>query len=361
MSKTAVVISGGSARGAYAAGLLGTYFRCYPQHANKIDIVSGTSTGSLVAPMLALGLSETKYLDKMVDGYRVASSDLFFTKPKTITWRVVNWLLAKVMDTQTASMLSMLGETGATLDTTPFKSFVWKHFDDEALTKLFAGNVECVVNCVSAQTGKVVSISSKQEGMDPETYRNAIYSSCLQPLIMPLNTFSEIGHPPQDYMDGGVREVVPVYSAWEVGATKVLVISLFRDKDQDQFQPGPFAGPKNVIQLLLRVVVGLLNGEVEQDDVLQARYLATIGRLTSLCQDNNISTNRELDLLLPEEQARFKTSSVFNRLYVHRPQDSSILVDGLEWTKEEMDSSISCGQHIALGKEGRRIYDFLDT
>ena len=46
--------AGGTARGAYAAGLLQRLFAGAPQLAQHVQILSGTSTGSLIAPMLGL-------------------------------------------------------------------------------------------------------------------------------------------------------------------------------------------------------------------------------------------------------------------------------------------------------------------
>ncbi|MHB8872701.1 MAG: patatin-like phospholipase family protein, partial [Myxococcaceae bacterium] len=127
--KTAIVISGGTARGAYAAGLVSALFSGHPELGPKVQIVSGTSTGSLIAPMLSLYLGDpvknAPLLALIEDRYRVASTAVFRDEPKSCIWRggvKLGRLLG--MKEGDAQMVAMLGEGGTVLDTAPLRGIV---------------------------------------------------------------------------------------------------------------------------------------------------------------------------------------------------------------------------------------------
>lgn len=364
--KTAVVVSGGTAKGAYAAGLLEALFKRFPELADRVQIVSGTSTGSLVAPMLALYLlsGNTQLLDIMIDRYHVPSTAVFRDEPRKLLWCLVQRLVRPFLDDTQARMVAMLGETGAALDTTPLRAIIAAEYTDARFNELRQGcdRVACLVNCVSAQTGGVVAFSSADPAMTPQVFRDAIYASCLQPIFMPLQTIKRAGDlHSEDYMDAGVRDVVPAYSAWKAGATRMLLVTLFREGDA--WVDGPFTGRKNLLGLLQRVVLGLLNQEVEDDDLLQARYLATIGKLLRWALAHGGSADAlavELSALIAEEQEHFSGPHFLDRLFVHRPSPSAPLVADFRWTAEQMARSIDAGRAVVTSTdEGQRMRDFL--
>ncbi|MHB8872702.1 MAG: hypothetical protein ACYC8T_03350, partial [Myxococcaceae bacterium] len=236
----------------------------------------------------------------------------------------------------------------------------------ELLQELFAAQdrIDCVVNCASAQTGGVRTFSSAADGMTPAMFRDAIYASCLQPIFMPLqpiNVPDGKGVPgPQEFMDGGVRDVVPAYGAWKAGATRMLLISLFNENDsatKDQ----RFGGREHLLELLERVVVGLLDQEVQEDDLLQARYLTTIGKLVSFAKGHGAAgpeLDRLLSDLIAEERAHFKEPCFLDELYIHRPAKDVKLMDRFEWEKGDMEASIAAGKNAAES-EGPAMRDFL--
>ncbi|MGZ3423189.1 MAG: patatin-like phospholipase family protein, partial [Polyangiales bacterium] len=54
MPGNALVISGGTAKGAYAAGLIHRLFSRHEELRSHVRYFSGTSTGALIVPILAL-------------------------------------------------------------------------------------------------------------------------------------------------------------------------------------------------------------------------------------------------------------------------------------------------------------------
>lgn len=368
-ARSALVISGGTARGAYAAGLLQSLFARSPELAGHVQILSGTSTGSLIVPMLGLycldPLRHAGLLDVIVRHYQVPSSEVFRDEPSGLFWSLVRRALSVLgLPPTEARMASMLGETGAVLDPSPLRRTIEAEYRDERLTELFAGRdrVECLVSCVSMQTGGVVGFSSADPAMTPARYRDAIYASCMQPVFMPLAPITDANGATEEYIDGGIRDVVPADAAWKAGATRMLAISLYPDDVASHSTKERFAGRAQLLNLTQRVVVGLLDDEVQDDDVLQARYLATMGKLVGFAVRHGASPSALAELLAslaPEERARFVEPLVFDRLYVHRPASTAPLVEAYRWNADGMRSSIEAGRAAAEGDEGRKMRDFL--
>lgn len=365
--KNALVISGGTARGAYAAGLVEGLFTRFPALTEHVHLLSGTSTGSLIAPMLGLYcLDRDKHagaLELIVKRYQVPSSEAFVDEPRKLLWRALRWIIARLWKDEVARSVTMLGETGAVLDASPLRKTVEREYTDALLGELFAARdrLQVYVNCVSAQTGSLVAFSSADPAMTPARFRDAIFASCMQPVFMPLVQMQEEGET-HDYMDGGVRDVVPADSAFWGGATRLLAIALFHEKDGTSVQDGSFAGRKNIARLVGRVVLGLLDQEVQDDDVLQARLLTTVGKLVRHARERGASdeTVRELLAHLTEaERARFTGDRVLHSLYVHRPASDVPLEEQFRWTADGMTKSIDAGRRAARGEEGERMRDFL--
>jgi len=170
---------------------------------------------------------------------------------------------------------------------------------------------------------------------------------------MPLQ---DIEHPKlgkQQYMDGGIRDVIPIRAAWLAGATRIFAIAL--SEQETASTEDRFDGSGSVVQLLMRVLLGLLNQEVADGDISEARYLATIGRLARLVPKERL--DEALSLIVPEERARFTGDDTFRDLLVHRPASS--LNNKITWTKQQMTRWIADGEAVAETPEGRRIDEFL--
>ena len=365
---TALVVSGGTARGAYAAGLLQALFARFPELSGRIDIFSGTSTGALIVPMLALwSLDPVRHaglLDLIVRHYQVASTEVFRDEPKSLLWSSVRWLLGLFLGPAEARMVAMLGEVGAVLDPSPLKRTIETEFTDARLEELFGARdrVQCIVNCVSLQRGSVVTFSSADPKMTCARFRDAIYASCIQPVFMPVATVTDAEGKTEEYLDGGIRDVVPFYSAWRAGATRAVALSLYPDDPSSRATSEHFAGRAQLLALAKRVVVDLLDGEVGDDDVLQARYLSTIGKAVGLAKRLGASTEEMSELLSgldAEERAHFEGPTVFDHLLVHRPAPDVPLVEAFRWDADGMRASIEAGQAVAKGETGTKIRDFV--
>jgi hypothetical protein len=256
-----------------------------------------------------------------------------------------------------ANLIGNIVERGSGLDTEPLRRMIAREYTDDLLEELFRhrDRVEAIVNCVSAQSGRVETFSSADRAIVPEIFRSAIYASCLQPIFMPLCTIDHPRHGPQQYMDGGVRDVIPIRAAWNAGASRVLAIAL--SDRETPVQKERYEGFASVPRLLLRVLVGLLDQEVADDDIHEARYIATIGRLARFAPPEEL--HRALELIDPKERPRFCGEHPLHDLYVHRPDPAVKLSDDFEWTRRQMEEWILAGKKAAEGAEGLRMEAFL--
>jgi predicted acylesterase/phospholipase RssA len=193
--------------------------------------------------------------------------------------------------------------------------------------------------------------------MTASVYRDAIYASCLQPIFMPLQRVKHpSNHHAQEYMDGGIRDVIPVRAAWDRGATRVLAIALANPRTEPMKED--FGGRSNLFKLLFRGMLGLLDQEVADDDIHEARYLATIGRLARHVPVEHLE--QELSLLAKEERERYLAPERFDAFYVHRPSPHAGLKEDLKWTKQQMIGWVQQGRQAVRNGEGDRLARFLE-
>ncbi len=356
MSENALVISGGTAKGAYAAGLIHGLFSRDEELREHVRYFSGTSTGALIVPILALYCATGKrdYLDLIRSRYEVDSDAVWDPTPKTWKGKLVERLVRPRVG-KPAPLVGHIVEVGSGLDTEPLRETIEREYSDDLLQELFdqRDKVEAIVNCISAQSGRNDMFSSADRQMTPAMYRSAIFASCMQPILMPLEdiTHPKIGR--EQYMDGGIRDVIPIRAAWQAGATRVFAIAL--SEPETAHTDERFEGPGGVVKLLLRVLLGLLNQEVADGDISEARYIATIGRLVRFVPKERL--DEELSLITSDERPRFQGDHVLHDLLVHRPQGD--LNNRIAWTKDQMTHWIADGEAAATSEEGRRIDAFL--
>ncbi|MEN8144217.1 MAG: patatin-like phospholipase family protein [Gemmatimonadota bacterium] len=214
--RTALVVSGGGAKGAFAVGAI--------EHLVNVknvsfDMVVGTSTGSLIGPFVAsneLALLRAQYLDLRIDQ--------FFRK---------------------RNVLVSLFAFKSVFDASPFRAVLKQRFDAARADRILNSKIRTIIATVSLQSGKVTyfyaggdgtKIGVPPEAANPVKIRDramllrAIEASSNQPVFMPPvrirtspNQLLENAH---QYVDGGVGEYAPIRVALENGAKHVYAIVL---------------------------------------------------------------------------------------------------------------------------------------
>jgi predicted acylesterase/phospholipase RssA len=265
----ALVLSGGSANGAFTAGSMWRLFEILDACRGvagggcgdaRIDLVAGTSTGSLIGVLVDMYFTrgmERRAKDLLVQNYTcTVASDLYCLHS---TW---DWELA-----------------------TNLRGLV--HFDgihdrlDKAMGPELAQNgTELVTVSVDYASGDVYGVSDQDpidsgpSGATPDAEKerhegriNAVMASIVEPVLAdPVDWLPARGkRVTGTFIDGGIRSGLPVLQATQRGAERVLLFS------NSGIEPDRIANPENAFGVLMRsldLMVGQPRvGEVQQGEL----------------------------------------------------------------------------------------------
>ncbi|HEX8426563.1 patatin-like phospholipase family protein [Hymenobacter sp.] len=266
MAKTALVVSGGGSKGAFAVGAL-QYINQHVQALDTFDLYCGTSTGSLIVPFAACG--ELALLEKLYTTLR--QDDL-----------VKLGAIANLV-------------TGISLhDATPLKNQIDTLLTQAHYDLLQTKNASLFLATVCLQTERLVYWSTRavaatthydvERVQNVTDLRRAMLASCCQPVFMQPVEVRKGVVPVRQYVDGGVREATPLQAAIDQGAEVIYAITL-----APQQTPADNTTKTSAIQILERTI-DLFSEDVGENDYRVAqlyeqgnRYLQAI-RATLLAQ-----------------------------------------------------------------------------
>jgi predicted acylesterase/phospholipase RssA len=285
---TAIVMSGGSANGAFSAGaiwrLLGILEQCRGKPAPegcgdaRIDLVAGTSTGTLIGTLV----------------------DLFHVQGKE---RLARELLVSNYTCSVESDLYCVNST-----------WVWNLGDDvrglvrfDGIDQKLRGIVspalinnatELVAVSVDYNSGDVYGVSDQ----DPEDLPanqsqradgliQSIMASIVEPVLAePVDWVpSKAGQTKGTFVDGGVRSGLPLLQAMQRGAERVLLIST------GNLDAEPKPPPEHAFSILMRTL-DLFVAQPRVGEVQQAEMAAVSRRYAefNVCQDRLVGVPNEV-------------------------------------------------------------------
>ncbi|GAB3496372.1 hypothetical protein GCM10027341_15030 [Spirosoma knui] len=207
MAKTALIISGGGSKGAFAVGAL-SFVHQHVQPIDRFDIYCGTSTGSLIVPLAALG--------------EMALLEQIYTT------------------TRQADVLNMGGIgnliSGVSLhDATPLKRLIETNLTDVRFNRLTASGKPVFLATICLQTERLVYFTmqpaSRNAAYDVNQIqtatdlRRAMLASSCQPVFMQPVEWRPGAVPVRQYVDGGIRELTPLQAAIDNGAETIIAIT----------------------------------------------------------------------------------------------------------------------------------------
>ena len=209
MSTRALVISGGGSLGAWAVGALRWLIE--EQH-EQFNWVVGTSTGALIAPMAALG-----GIDVLRQVYTHANESAVLGS--RLPWRgflsngIVGWIAGKDSIYTTAPLRRLIEQ-----QITAERFDRLRSDEDPAIPEVWV----CAVNIHS---GEKEFFSPRDAEMTRDKFIDCMIASATIPILM---SRTQIGDRPDSpwYIDGGIRDTVPLGKAIELGATEMRVIIL---------------------------------------------------------------------------------------------------------------------------------------
>lgn len=262
MNQLAWVFSGGGAKGAFGAGVFARIVEIYPTL--RWQIVTGTSTGSLIAPFAALADSDRARVQQLVTLYgSVRKKDVF----------------------KSNFLLNPFDLPEGLVNLKPLRKLVNAALSSDAVTALADGAVDLVVPAVNLQTAALTLCTQErnqqrirdwyaqqQIPVPLEFWPFAdLNESLLASSAVPLGTapiqsdshrYAYKGKSKRhQYVDGGVFDKAPLREALALGATEAIVVMM--SPTQPAAKLKPFS---NLIEVGLRAV-DLLQDELLRGDI----------------------------------------------------------------------------------------------
>lgn len=336
MPRTALVVSGGSSKGAFAVGAAQSLRDDYG--VGPFDMVAGTSTGAIIAPLAALGR-----LDEL--------ERLYTSFETTAVFIVLNDALE-------------IFRRGYLLDSAPLRATLNAEYSPALFNDLVAAGragKQMIVTACELQSGRVtyfhigpppavtpdrvlVEITSR------ELLVQAVMASAMQPVLMPLEVIDG-----RQYCDGGVRETAPIDVVVGAGATDVYAVVLTAESE------AAIVGPVNGLVAGLERTIDLFTQEVVRDDMasptlardvvvhaaalraaLVARFPGQVGTI-----DGAFASVAATD---PYRAAHIV------QLHIIRPK-AKLLDDSLHFTRDDMRRMVGLGRERVQELFGAAIPD----
>ncbi len=209
--KQALVISGGGSKGAFSVGVIKDLVQTYRL---DFDILVGTSTGALIAPLVALG-----EIDKLENLYTTVTNDKIIKK-YNFGERVLNGDIS----------IFTFG---------PLKEIIKNIYTDDYFNRLMNSGKEVYLTTVCLQTEELVVFTTAKNPQPSKYYkartlvngaqfRAAVLASASQPVFTPPVKVDENVPGAQNknyqYVDGGVREYAGIAMAVDAGAAEIFTI-----------------------------------------------------------------------------------------------------------------------------------------
>lgn len=231
MTKRALVLSGGGARGAYQVGVLKAIADLHEKSAqNPFSIISGTSAGAINAVTLATSANNFRLAVKKLEK---------FWQQLTVeqVYKAGIWDLAVSGGTLLLSMLNKgIGKKQplAFLNNEPLRQLLSRTIQfDNIQKRIDAGYLDAViVNATGYTSGEAVSFfqarkeisgwrKGRRVGITTQLAVKHLMASSAIPTIFPAEKVSR-----EYFGDGALRQLAPLSPVLKLGAEKVLVIGV---------------------------------------------------------------------------------------------------------------------------------------
>ncbi len=308
--KLALVLSGGGAKGAFAAGAI-KYLMI--DLGLKFDLVVGTSTGALIAPLVA-----SQEIANLVHFYEnVQQQDILTDRPDLLAF-----LFSDALN-----------------DAKPLERLIHKFFGDpNRYKRLLQSPTEMFVTVVNMQTG-AIEYGNPHVDSKPILLKKILASACI-PVMMPpvkIGTYQ--------FLDGGVKEIAPLSKAIHEGATHIISIILSPDADHRTPVRREF---KSSMEILKRTLELLTDEVVDNDLKVATLYSQALSYLME------IRRNAKEKLGLSEPQIRKLFAGVQNPfegkrllgITIIRP-DRELMESSLEFDPDSMREMVDRGYQKA--------------
>lgn len=249
--RTALVISGGGAKGAFAVGVIANLHQRFGD-TGWFSIVGGSSAGALVAPFAALlgadARTASRAKETMVSvATRVSTSDILARR----------------------GPLGLLRRRDALNETEPLRRLLDRSLLPEWFAWLRTASAPVVYAVyTNFRTGEKVTVAARDRGVDRHRFIDALVASASVPVYMEPAMIDG-----DACFDGGVRDLLPCEPAVGFGAESILPIML------DPVAPPRSVAPLGRLDRVLVRTIAILLHETGRNDLERAESFAAAGRV----------------------------------------------------------------------------------
>lgn len=289
MNKTALILSGGGARGAYQAGVLKGLAEILPEKKQSpFKIISGVSAGAINGTKLASD----------IDNFTNAVEKLNFLWSQLTTEQVFTTDFLS-MNKFSLGMFGAKKKMDALLDTSPLAVLLEKHCDFSKIKKnIDAGLIESlIITANNYNSGAAVSFvqTSTSRLTWKDSRRLAVLSNISPEHVMASSAIPMLFPPikigSQYYGDGCVRNNTPCSPSLRMGADKIFVIGVRTQMDREIMERPSVAtqgyqGSPSMIRILNTLLNAVLLDSVEQD-------VRRIQRINELVDESGSATTKK--------------------------------------------------------------------
>lgn len=186
--KRALVLSGGSVLGAYQIGAVRELCKKY-----KYDIICGVSVGAMNAAYMAMFTQENL--------------------PVGIQRLEAMWSSLEEVDVYKSWCCGMLSGLwkNSFRNSEPLKRFIFRNLKEDMIRN---SGIELRIGMCDIQNGKYKVINQNDENLKKSVYASAAYPAMFSPMEIDGSV----------YVDGGIRNITPIKSAIDSGATHIDVV-----------------------------------------------------------------------------------------------------------------------------------------
>lgn len=246
--KIGLALSGGGIRGIAHAGAL----KALEENNIKIDIIGGTSSGSLVASLYALGYSPY-YIYILFKRY---ANELTKLNGSTIANGVGNFLVNKKLNINGL-------KTGESIEQTYNKLASKKGVDKISQVKmpLVIPTVDITNSKEYIFTSQIPNGENKEKYITDITIGKAVRASSSFPVV-----FSPCEYENHMFMDGGAIDNTPALEVKRQGADKVISV---------KFDSDTVTNESNIMDIVMKIV-DIMGSKVSEESLNESDYIITI-------------------------------------------------------------------------------------
>lgn len=322
--KTALVISGGGAKGAFAVGVIKRIYEVY-RDTGWFTITGGSSTGALISPMAAL----------------MAAPDPMGSQAlETLVHMYTNVSTSDILEKQ--NIFELIGRQDCLNESDPLNDLIHRQFRPEWFDWLQGPEAtDCYVAYCNYQNGQKVTVSPKDDGMTPERFIQAMLASASVPVVMEATIIDE-----EVCYDGGVRDLLPFGKAISLGAE--TIVPIFLDPEEFSKTRSRF---RRMDKILLRTLAILVD-EAGRNDFAMAN-LINIGSqtkqeiLSAFAQDPTALQKLQAIFEREEFQALFGSEKRLVKIITGLRPDEPLTEDSLTFDPAKMRLWVNLGEQKA--------------